>query len=231
MGVLSFAAPCPAYGTLQPGKRSNMSRLQSLEEPRVRYAQNAEDLRVISQWEAAEYGAHSIDAAGLVGWWHCYPKGVHLVEIGGEIVGALGLWPLAARVYAALVTGQLEETQIGAQADDIEGGQTLHRSWYVGDLILHPEYRQGAPQVLLTLLSTAVTRWVQSGELAPIVDICAFGFTEHAQQFLAHFGFRREVQTTSPLGYPIYQRTAAREALQAECAGLANTLATFQAPS
>ena len=208
-----------------------MSQSQSIEEPRVRYAQNAEDLRVISQWESAEYGAHSIDAAGLVGWWRRYPKGVHLVEMGAEIVGALGLWPIAARVYTALVTGQLEETQIDAQADDIEGGQTSHRFWYVGDLILHPEYRQGAPQVLLTLLSTSVTRWVQSGDLASIVDICAFGFTEHAQQFLAHFGFQREVQTTSPLGYPIYQRTVTHAALQAECAVLANTLATLQAPS
>jgi len=196
----------------------------------VRYAQHFGELRVVSQWEAAEYGTHSINAAGLVEWWHCYPQGVHLVEIGAEIVGALGLWPLAARAYTALVTGHMEETQIGAQADDIGRPQTLHRYWYVGDLILHPAYRQGAPQVVLTLLSTALTRWLQSGDVAPMVDLCAFGFTEHGRQFLTHFGFRRDTATTSPLGYPIYQLTSTREELHAASIPLANALATFQAP-
>ena len=184
-------------------------------EPIVRYAREPDDLWVISALESAEYGAHSIDAAGLVGWWRRYPKGVHLVEMGAEIVGALGLWPIANRVFDEMIRGTMEETQLGGQPDDIAGAQGAYPSWYVGDIIVRPDYRHREPHVLMTLLYVAVTRWCHSGDLAPTVKICAFGFTDHGRQFLTHFGFRRDRLPASPLGYPIYQLRASRAALQA----------------
>jgi len=216
---------------------SYMAALASLSplKPQVRYAANPGDLAQISHLEAVEYGADSIDQEGLVRWWRRYPKGVHLVQVGAEIVGAIGLWPIGNRVFDKMVCGEMEETELQREGhpDDIAAAQGPYSCWYVGDIIVSPRYRQqgflprrrhpsrpAGSQVVRTLLDTAVTRWLQSDDLAPMVDLCAFGFTEHGRQFLAHFGFRRDAATTSPLGYPIYQLTSTREELHAACASI-----------
>jgi DNA-binding winged helix-turn-helix (wHTH) protein len=188
-------------------------------EPEVRCSRNFVELECISKLEELEYREASIDADTLKKWWRSYPKGVHLIQVGAEITGAMGIWPISKKIYNDIINGRIEETQIGKRPHDIGAPQALHRYWYIGDIIIRKEDQEKAYRPLVTLLYTSLYAWLHGENVDSLVDICAFGFTSKGQKLLERFKFVRH-ERKSPKGHPIYVRTAQLGELQAELENL-----------
>jgi hypothetical protein len=179
-----------------------------------------EELRAIAALDEQIYGSDSIDYRGLLDWWNRY-KGVTLVLKDSEIIGGVGIWPLSKECFDGLAAGDMDETQIGA-ASIHDGADPAPRPyWYFGDIILLKKYRRSLKNLSLILLQEATRDWIENGNLADEVHVCALAFKEKGERRTGPKGegeklllkFKFEYRGKSPAGFPVYTRTLTREKL------------------
>lgn len=181
--------------------------------PEVTRVRSEAELHMVSNLDALVYGAECIDHEGLYGWWKACPNGIYILWKGDELIGALGLWPLKKSTYHRMIKGKIDEVDL--TADDIserEAGRT-YAYWYAADIVLREEYRGQPENWLVFLLVEAIKQWLDEGDLAPTVHLCALGFKPRGISLLQNLRFQHAGGCTvkTPTGKPVYERVLSIE--------------------
>jgi hypothetical protein len=197
-----------AYDQLRSNKNAALAALQkSLPPPsaiEVRKLNNESEVKMIAELDRRIYGEHSINFKGLLAWWKRYPGGVSVLIKNAKIIGAVGIWPLSRKRFIELANGQVDETDIEKLNIVKKKDNKSQVYWYLGDIVLEASFRK--KKLTLVLLEEAVRCWLNEGNLADKIDLCALGFTKEGCSILERFGFNTVIK--SPSGYPVYRRTA-----------------------
>lgn len=178
----------------------------------VRSIRNEAELRAVSKLDQEYFGAESIDLPGLLGWWKRYPEGVHVLVKGSEIMGAVGIWPLSKKAFQELVSGNLEDSEIKPTNLSKRSDRKSRSYWYFADIVLSKKYK--GKKLSFRLLEGAIKRWIETGNLAPKIELCAIGLGDGGVRLLKRFGFMLHVE--SKKGHPVFVRSAKLAEIQSD---------------
>lgn len=132
-----------------------------------------QDLKTIAWIDQETYGSDSVDHEGLSKWWHRYKKGVTVLLEDTEIIGAVGIWPVTKEAYENLTAGKIDERGLDEGKVCDEGDAAPRAYWYFGDIILLDRYQNSMRNFSGRLLMAAVQDWVEKGNLADELHLCA----------------------------------------------------------
>jgi hypothetical protein len=183
------------------------------------------DIEKIAGLDENEYHDDSVDLPGLTGWFEKYSRGAFVLEYQPDnqpkrIVGALGIWPITTDAFEQIATGQLGEVDIGSKHICAEAKNAKYHHWYVGDIIIDPEFRRKGlfSTPALTLLGRGLREWLKIGHFDDAVDLCAIGVADEGGSLLQHFGFQRATDSQNaaiscPRGRPVFKASIAHDKL------------------
>lgn len=194
------------------------SLFEDISEPVVTNFVSEEEIRAVSGLDESVYGGESINHEGLYAWWLAYKKGIYVLRKEGEVIGAIGIWPIKEITYRKLIEGKIDETDIGAEDISEPAAGVTHRYWYFADIVLEAKYHQTSERLALLLMEETLRQWLSDGSLAPRIHICALGFEGEGIKLLQRFNFQFAggKPIKSPKGKPAYQRAITIEELQHE---------------
>jgi hypothetical protein len=187
-----------------PAFRELVSGIPASDEVTVRAVRNEFEIRAVSTLDEQYFGAESVDFAGLLAWWKRYPEGVHVLVKGSEIMGAVGIWPLSKKAFHDLISGNLDDAGIKATNLSRKADKKKRAYWYFADIVLAKKYKR--KKLSFVLLQGAINRWLESGNLAPTLELCAIGVGDEGVPLLKKLGFISHVESRK--GHPVFVRTA-----------------------
>lgn len=155
----------------------------------VKYVESESELKDLWEFDEECYGAENIPYERLFEWWQAYEKGIHLLKQNGKIIGAFGLWPLTKSAFDALVDGRMHEHDVGPK--DIRPAHIKAgiRHWYIAGIVIRIHFRR--TRALNYLLSVAIGRWLNEGNLASTIRLCALAYSPEGEALLRRLHFAK----------------------------------------
>lgn len=170
-----------------------------------------------------EYGANSIASWETVrAWWIKFPRAGFRLYSGDQCLGGIGLWPITPSSFESIVQGRLDEHELTVDDVEQDDGRKRHRFWYVGDILLAPEFRLTKEKWAVQLLIGALDKWLSNGDLAPQASICAIVYSNQGRSLAKRLGFKS--CATTPHGYSVFVRAIDSQELAAEISVLSRQL-------
>lgn len=81
----------------------------------VRYIRSTAELEDLWEIDNAAYGEASITYEKFQDWWFSYPAGLHALFFRTRVMGAIGIWPLSARLAELFTNGRIKESQLNGR--------------------------------------------------------------------------------------------------------------------
>lgn len=170
---------------------------------KVKYIENRGELKELWDLDVRIYEELSITFDHLLNWWRAYPKGSYILLEGTVIIGAFGLWPLKKTPFLEIIDGKRGEKDISTKSLYKPGSITEFEHWYISGIVLDKSFRK--TRALRYLMSQALSLWLDQGNLAPSIRICAFAYSPEGEALLRRFGFRKcKDSSESVEGKPVY---------------------------
>ncbi|MGV3592255.1 MAG: hypothetical protein ACO1PZ_11245 [Gammaproteobacteria bacterium] len=152
----------------------------------VKQVANVSEVRKLANLERASYGDAGVSFRELFTWWSSYPRGMQAVWDGDAAAGVVELWPMKRAIYVDFIEGRRGEESMCFDAFD----QAPQREfWYFGGMFLVGADR--SPVNMLHLLIAAMKNWLQSGDVTPRIQLCAFAVTGMGDRLLRNFGYEK----------------------------------------
>lgn len=155
-----------------------------------RYAQNYNDLRIVSEMEKEVFGEETLPLEQLKKWWDVYRNGVSLIIQNAHIIGSMGIWPLREDAFYKILSFKIKEKD--HLENEIINRNILkknHQFWYFASIILHNDYRKKGFSKFF--ISYILNNWIINAELANNLQLGSIAFTEEGAIILEKLHFER----------------------------------------
>ena len=173
----------------------------------VKIVSSEPELMSLWQLDVELYGQEDMISYDLfLAWWNACPIGAHVLIDDGEIVGALGLWPLRESAFNELLGGQGPESRLSSRSFHSAQGAAYARYWYAVGVTLQRRYRKKIHLHALKMLIKATFRdlFVTIAAQASI-NICALAYTPEGEAILSRFRFTEYRQASETVHhFPVY---------------------------
>lgn len=150
------------------------------------------------------YGDCSIEFQIFENWWRQYPPGLKAITCKGEIIAAFGLFPLSQNQAAAFERGEVRESEL-IPVSQIELRRSPVHHWYFSGVVLCPVLRKTKDSPLRLLLSSGISLWLSSGQIAYPASLLALAYSPEGQKMLERFSFVQLSKSDLPDGCPLYK--------------------------
>ena len=173
----------------------------------VRTVSSKSELRSLWRLDVELYGQEDMISYEIfLAWWTACPIGAHVLVDDGEIVGALGLWPLREAAFKELLRGLRPESRLSSRSFHSAKDAARARHWYAAGVTLRPEYRKRIHLHALKILIGAACRdlfMTVAGQSS--IDICALAYTEEGKALLRRLRFSEYRQASGTVyKFPVY---------------------------
>lgn len=187
----------------QPGKEWSFHAIQ-----------NEAELRSIWKISQEIYREDNVDFQTVLSWWKCYPSGVFILYKDANIVGYFSMWPIKASTYKQIIGGRRRERELKRQSIMGKDATEPRAYWYITNIVVQKAFRKSTAAKVL--LSEALRKWVNDGNLAQDIHLCAFGYSKEGTALIKNFGFHElkdSMETADHL--PLYIFTSTCENINA----------------
>lgn len=182
--------------------------LSLLSKPHPRYTiqavESVERLRQLWEIDKSAYLDCSLPFEPFLEWWQRYEFGSRILLESDRIVASLGIYPLSGEQYNAFHAGSIREAllkPVPFQACEIESCQ----HWYASGIVV-AESDRGWGSPLLTLLSSGLRCWLDSGHLSYPLSIMAIAEYDAGARLLELFSFSKaKDKSEMPDGCDLYE--------------------------
>src|ERR1035437_4824967 len=170
----------------------------------VRHLTSEAEVRQLYTLDTAAYGETGLSFPVFLEWWKCYPKGIWAFFEKGQVIGALGFWPITRLLYGKLSSGRIYERDIRGSDFRLTRDSGLDCNWYISGLVFGTTFGYSQAKLVALLYSTLVS-WMASLPQNDLICASAIAYSSAGEALLNRFGFRlmREAPDM-PDGYPFY---------------------------
>ncbi len=205
LGVLAYRRDSAGKQYRDISKSIRRERLQN--ELSVKLVSSKSELMSLWRLDVDLYGQEDMISYELfLAWWNACPIGAHVLVDDGEIVGALGLWPLREAAFNELLGGQRPESRLSSRSFHSAKDAAHARYWYAAGVTLRPKYRKRIHLHALKILIEATFRDLFvtiAGQSS--IDICALAYTQEGEALLSRFRFTEYRQASETVHkFPVY---------------------------
>ncbi|MBE9584484.1 GNAT family N-acetyltransferase [Mucilaginibacter sp. JRF] len=151
------------------------------------YVQNEAELRSIWRISQDLYQEDNVDYNTVLSWWKCYPAGIFILCRNSNIVGYFSMWPIKEATFKQISSGRRRERELKRQSIIGKDSTEQRPYWYITNIVVQKKYRK--TDAIKTLLREALRKWVNEGNLADDVKLCAFGYSKEGKALIKGFGF------------------------------------------
>lgn len=121
-----------------------------------RYIREKEELKQISELDNLAYGEYSISYDVLFDWWQKYPKGIFTMCRGHNLLGAIGLWPLAEATFEDIKESRKREQDLRSADIISQGDAGTCQSWHCTGFLVNTK-----EDILDELLYHGLSSWIE----------------------------------------------------------------------
>ena len=170
----------------------------------VRPIRNLEELEALWHIDNLAYGNANVTFDSFQSWWRAYPRGLQAILQDGEVLGAVGIWPVPEIWQRDFWSGKCSEEELTAEM--VSASAEDRSSWYISGVVLDASKRRTG--AIASLLRQAALAWGIEANIAVPVTLTAMAISQHGERLLSRFGFSL-VNHCAKDGFPIYTRTVA----------------------
>jgi hypothetical protein len=117
-------------------------------------------------------------------------------------MGAIGIWPLSARLAELFTNGRIKESQLNGRAMR-PFISTSTQFWYISGIVLRSELRGG--RAIKILLSRGIGCWLARAHIHFPCQLLALAYSEQGQALLEGFDFfKLQNAKAMPDGVPLF---------------------------
>jgi hypothetical protein len=168
----------------------------------VRYIRSTAELEDLWEIDNAAYGEASITYEKFQDWWFSYPAGLHALFFRTRVMGAIGIWPLSARLAELFTNGRTKESQLNGRAMRPFMNSPA-QFWYISGIVLRSELRGG--RAIKILLSRGIGCWLASARIDFPCELLALAYSEQGRALLEGFDFfKLQNARAMPDGVPLF---------------------------
>ncbi|MBU3655248.1 MAG: hypothetical protein FGM23_02670 [Alphaproteobacteria bacterium] len=160
----------------------------------IRFAETTADLQAVVDLNAPFYGEINFPLEHEQMLWNRHPFGIITLWLGDRLIGETRIWPVPPLDAIHYQAGQLSYTKVIPipYQQTVEAGGWSH--WYIGNLLLDPEYRalpKSSP--LPWLLAAAIELWRDTNPVRFPAEVFTSGYSSESDAMLRRFGFMEVV--------------------------------------
>ncbi|RWY55454.1 hypothetical protein [Mucilaginibacter gilvus] len=148
---------------------------------------NENELKEIWKVSQTLYGEDNVPFEIVVSWWKCYPNGIFVLYKYDVIAGYFSMWPIKKTTYDDIVHGRKKERELKLQS--IMGKKSADKRpyWYVTNVVICKQFRKTI--AIKILMREALRNWVNEGNLAKDLYLCAFAYSNEGEEIIKRSGF------------------------------------------
>ena len=159
---------------------------------------STKELKKVYNIDCEAYGKSNISFNILENWWKQYSKGIYVIKVNEEIIGALGIFPLSLESYNSLKNGFITEKEIIIDKNN-------QKYWYISGIVIVEKYRK--KRAIIHLLNTSIKYWLNNLIITDNITIGSIPISKEGLHLLEYFNFNRVKNAKDRKdNYPFYEK-------------------------
>jgi hypothetical protein len=156
------------------------------------------ELKKIYNIDCEAYGKSNISFNILENWWKQYSKGIYIIKVNEEIIGALGIFPLSLESYNLLKNGFITEKEIIIDINN-------QKYWYISGIVIVEKYRK--KRAIINLLDKSIKYWLNNLIITDNITIGSIPISKNGLRLLEYFNFNKVKNSEDRKdNYPFYEK-------------------------